>query len=93
MLSHVDPAAFDVVLVEVQDHAPAHVAAIDRLLVAAGLARARKLWVPKSRVYLGGAVTERAPPHDSTVNRRGHYSQRFDRASSGTDGAPPSGAG
>ena len=82
-LSTMDPAAFDLILVEVQDHTDIERRRIDDLIVrGGGMRRARELWVPFSTVYVSSRVQEVPVSHRFVRNRRGKHSKTFSKTNS-----------
>jgi FkbM family methyltransferase len=82
VLANADPAAFDVILVEVQDHSSSNRQRIDELITHGGrMRRATNLWVPFSAVYVSQRVREVAMPHRFVRTRRGVHSATYKRTS------------
>ena len=88
VLSTVDPAIFDVIMVETQAHDADARRRIDELVMGSGkMRRATSLWVPFSTVYVRQGVREVAVAHRSVRSVRGAFSTTYRRPSSGETGS------
>ena len=80
VLANADPNAFDVILVEVQDHELSMRRWIDELIVRGGqMRRAHELWVPFSTIYVSRRVQEVPVAHQFVRTRRKAHSQTLKR--------------
>ena len=80
VLSTIDPATFDVIMVETQAHSAAMCRSIDDLILRDGtMRRANASWVPFSTVYMRKGVREVDMHHQSVRSVRGAYSTTYRR--------------
>ena len=81
VLANANPSDFDVIMVELTGHSEDDATRIEDLIVRDGtMRRARELWVPYSRIYVGQHVRE-LPVRNEHVHifRRGQPPHRFNR--------------